>query len=384
MKKNEPFKDIFVKKALSPKTLVLFLMATLLVSYNGTALAAGNAALQNKNAKPAIAKESEKEVPDDNGDSDDEDDDAETDASSITNQDDNSETEENSEVAEEENKKEQLNEIVTEEQTPEFVEPSKEDIQKAEVKTEIKTEDSFKIEESHKQSVASPEENLVEVYNGPANVEVRTRHKFESYKERRSRHGFTVGISSENVYMHDYTSIYDGKLYEELWGQEDVSLPQLNLNYKFNFILGSINIGAGYGQGSILDDRIGEERTIIIDKTAANFQFLFDNFMKEPYFVPYIGVSLFNFKITEQVTLATSTERTDHSFTTDTGNAFTVGFLIQLNWMEKEASKEAYLENGLENTYLDIYWTQYENPNQEPDPSTQSDFNWGAGLRIEF
>jgi hypothetical protein len=378
MKKNEPFKDMNIKKVLSPKTLVLFLMLSLLVSYNGTTLAATNTPVQTKSAKPAAFEE--KEVPDDNTDGNDDEQDDESNPSTVTNQDDNSETDDGAEFAEEENKKEQLNEIVSEEQNLQSTEAKTEDTQK----TEIKTEDSFKIEEAKKQGTPSSEDNLVEVYNGPANVEVRTRHKFESYKERRTRHGFTVGISSENVYMHDYTSIYDGKLYEELWGQEDVSLPQLNLNYKFNFILGSLNIGAGYGHGSILDDRTGEERTIIIDKTAGNLQFLFDNFMKEPYFVPYVGVSLFNFKITEQVKLSTSSEITDHSFTTDTGNAFTVGFLIQLNWMEKEASKEAYLENGLENTYLDIYWTQYENPNQAPDPSTQSDFNWGAGLRIEF
>lgn len=380
MKKNEPFKDNLAKKAKSLKTLVLLLIAAVMMSYNETILAAPKTSAQNKNVKSV--ETNEKEVPDDNGEASDADDEA--DASSITNQDDNSEADENSEVAEEQNKKEQLNDIVADDQALEPADVIKEVDPKAEVSTEIKTEDSFKIEEAKKNATVNPEENLVEVYNGPANVEVRTQHKFQNYKERRSRHGLTIGISSENVYMHDYTSIYDGKLYEELWGQEDVSLPQLNLNYKFNFMLGSINIGAGYGHGSVLDDRTGDERTIIIDKTAGNLQFLFDNFMKEPYFVPYVGVSLFNFKVTEQVKLSTGTEATEHSFTTDTGNAFTVGFLIQLNWMDKDAAKLAYLENGLENTYLDIYWTQYENPNQSPDPSTQSDFNWGAGLRIEF
>jgi hypothetical protein len=58
--------------------------------------------------------------------------------------------------------------------------------------------------------------------------------------------------------------------------------------------------------------------------------------------------------------------------------------LIQLNWIEKETAKLAYLGQGLENTYLDVFWTQYQNTDDELDPAFENDFNFGVGLRLEF
>lgn len=224
------------------------------------------------------------------------------------------------------------------------------------------------------------EQNLVDVIPGESSVVVLKHKNYEDYKIRRKTHGGSVNVTTENIYMADYTSLHDDEIYEALWGQEDVSLVQLGLNYKYNFTLGSLNLGIGYGHGSLLDDRIGDERTIALDKSSASIQFLLDNLMREPYFVPYVGASIFNFKINEYVK---STDQT-YEMTSSYGNSFTVGFLIQLSWMERETSRLAYQENGIENTYLDVFWTQYENPNEDPDPSIQSDLNWGAGLRVEF
>ncbi|MCK6599258.1 MAG: hypothetical protein L6Q37_12910, partial [Bdellovibrionaceae bacterium] len=78
---------------------------------------------------------------------------------------------------------------------------------------------------------------------------------------------FLFQIESENLYFHDYLSKYDQKTYEELWGQEDVNLAGVSLAYKFNFMLGSLSLGASYGYGEIKDDRTGLERDIIVDKT---------------------------------------------------------------------------------------------------------------------
>ena len=225
-----------------------------------------------------------------------------------------------------------------------------------------------------------PREELVEVIPYQGNVEVLKFKNYENYKERRTTNGFMMYLGSENLYFADYVSQHDQLLYEELWGNEDLTVPELNINYKFNFLLGSLTFGLGFGQGSLLDDRIGDERTIAIEKISASIQFLADNLMREPYFVPYVGASVFQFKISESVK---SVEKT-YEDTSDVGYSFTVGFLIQLNWIEKEVSKQAYLEHGLENTYLDFHWTKHENPNDDPKPNLESDINWGAGLRVEF
>ncbi len=223
-------------------------------------------------------------------------------------------------------------------------------------------------------------DSLIEVVPYQGNVDVLKLKNYENYKERRTTNGFMVYLGSENLYFADYVSLHDQLFYEELWGNEDLTVPELHLNYKFNFLLGSLTFGLGFGQGSLLDDRIGDERTIAIEKTSASLQFLADNLMQEPYFVPYIGASAFQFKVSESVK---SVEKSYES-TSEVGYSFTVGFLIQLNWLEKEVSKLAYLEHGLENTYIDFHWTKHENPNDDSKPNLESDINWGAGLRFEF
>ncbi|MCK6599257.1 MAG: hypothetical protein L6Q37_12905, partial [Bdellovibrionaceae bacterium] len=111
-----------------------------------------------------------------------------------------------------------------------------------------------------------------------------------------------------------------------------------------------------------------------------SINFYLDNMMSEPYIVPYLGLSLFRINSKEKIV---PLEQTFES-SSDLGNALTIGILVQLNWIEPESAKEIYLNNGVENTYLNIFFSKYENPNNENEPSVQSDFNWGAGLRVEF
>lgn len=222
--------------------------------------------------------------------------------------------------------------------------------------------------------------DMVEVIPREKTVEIEPRKPYSNYRERRTRSGFMFNVNAENLYFHDYASILDQKLYEELFGQEDLTLLQVQLDYKFNFFLGSFVVGAGYGHGTLIDDRIGEERSLTIGKKSVRAQWLLDSLTKEPYFVPYTGISYWQMGINEEnTTLGTSISR-------DTGNgtAFTAGILIQLNWLEPQVAKQAYLGEGLENTYLDVFWTQYQNTDDELDPAFENDFNFGVGLRMEF
>lgn len=224
------------------------------------------------------------------------------------------------------------------------------------------------------------ENNFVEVIPSERTVELELRKDYKKYRERRTTHGFMFNFNAENLYFQDYMSIVDQKLYEELFGQEDLTLLQVFLDYKLNFFLGSLTAGAGYGQGTLVDDRIGEERSLTIAKTSFRAQWLLDSLMKEPYFVPYAGFSYWQMDLTEDNT----TLNTSASYSTGYGTALTAGVLIQLNWMDPLVAKEAYLGQGLENTYLDVFWTQYQNTDEELDPAFENDFNFGVGLRMEF
>ncbi|OYZ24632.1 MAG: hypothetical protein B7Y39_00180 [Bdellovibrio sp. 28-41-41] len=224
------------------------------------------------------------------------------------------------------------------------------------------------------------EADMVEVIPMEKTVEVEPFKGYKPYRQRRATHGLMFNVNAENLYFQDYTSIVDQKLYEELFGQEDLTLVQVQLDYKLNFFLGSLVAGVGYGQGTLVDDRIGEERSLTIAKKSGRAQLLFDSLMKEPYFVPYVGFNFWQFGITEENT----TLSTKNSYDTGNGTSLTVGFLVQLNWMDPQVAKLAYLGEGLENTYLDVFWTQYQNTDNELDPIFENDFNFGVGLRMEF
>ncbi len=230
------------------------------------------------------------------------------------------------------------------------------------------------------------EADYVEVIPKEKNVEIVTRKKYSNYRDRRTTSGLLINVNAENLYFSEYKSILDGALYEKLFGQEDLAMVQLQAGYKFNFILGSIVGGASYGSGTLIDDRSTEERLLTLNKKSVYAQWLVDSLMKEPYIVPYIGFNFWTMSIHEENKTALPASGKVTSLIHDTGNgtSITVGFLIQLNWLEPEVSKLAYLNDGLENTYLDVFWTEYRGTDHALDPNLEDGFNFGAGLRFEF
>lgn len=236
------------------------------------------------------------------------------------------------------------------------------------------------------------EADMVDVIPKEKNVEVELRKRYTNYRDRRTTHGFLFNVSGENLYFPDYASIIDGELYESMFGQEDVTLVQIQMGYKFNFFLGSLTAGGGFGQGSLIDDRLQVsnnfvERELTIQKKSIHAQWMLDSILREPYFVPYVGFSMWQLSLSETGISSLPEDggqKIEYSMDTGNGTALTVGFLVQLNWLEPETARVAYMGQGLENTYLDVFWTQYQNTDNELDPSFENDFNFGVGLRLEF
>lgn len=236
------------------------------------------------------------------------------------------------------------------------------------------------------------EADLVEVIPKEKNVEVELRKKYSNYRERRETHGFLFNLNAENLYFPDYMSIIDGQLYESMFGQDDVTLVQFQLGYKFNFFLGSLTAGGGFGQGTLIDDRLQVsdnfvERELTIQKKSIHAQWMLDSILREPFFVPYVGFSMWQLSLSESGVSALPEDGgqiLDINLDSGNGTALTVGFLVQLNWIEPDSSRIGYMAQGLENTYLDVFWTQYQNTDNELDPSFENDFNFGVGLRLEF
>lgn len=223
-------------------------------------------------------------------------------------------------------------------------------------------------------------EGLVEVppeTNQLVEVEIR-QDNLAPYKERREDHGAYFGIDYEGLDLKNYISTLDGKSYGDLFGTDPIPLIHMNLDYKYNFMLGSLALGIDFGKGSISDNMSGSDRTLDVTKYGLGVKFTADMIMDEPYVAPYIGINFWQMELSE------SSPTDSFSATTQMGYNYTIGFLFQLDWLDNETAKNTTFNWGLENTFIDVYATQYAATSAEDDPNTETDFLYGAGLRLEF
>jgi len=199
------------------------------------------------------------------------------------------------------------------------------------------------------------------------------------YRERRSGKSYFFEINADNYYPSDYTSKIDNQFFDVMYGSEDLTILQVEAGLQFNMSFGSLAFSLQYGKGSLEDDRLGSVRTIEVSKPAFKMAYQMDTLWDEPYAVPYVGLDLWKMSFAES--LATTQTA---SFDTGIGMTYRAGVLLQLNWLDHESALTSYQDIGLQNTYLDLSINQYADSQNDSDPSTFSDYNWAAGLRMEF
>lgn len=207
-------------------------------------------------------------------------------------------------------------------------------------------------------------------------VEVELRQdNLASYHERREPHGTYLGVSYEAVEFGKYVSSLDGKTYNEMFGSDTVNLVQVDVDYKYNFTLGSLAFGAFYGIGAVDGS---DSRKLDIKKYGLSLKYTADMLMQEPYVAPYLGIQVWQMGYSEESNLDS------FSSTTQMGLSYTVGVLLQLNWIDYETAKLTTFSWGLENTFVDLYAVQYAKTQAADDPNFETDMTFGAGIRMEF
>lgn len=210
-------------------------------------------------------------------------------------------------------------------------------------------------------------------------VEVRIpRDDLGSYKQRREDHGGYVSVSYEPLTLKKYISTLDNKIYGDLFGADGVPMLGLSIDYKYNLGIGSVSMGVDYAQGSLSDSRSGGERNLHVTKYGASAKILADMITDEPYVVPYLGLGIWQMNISED-------SATDSfSAPTGMGMSYSAGILLQLDWIDKDTAQKSTAAWGMENTFLDLYISQYTKTDAADDPNTETDPMYGAGLRVEF
>ena len=214
--------------------------------------------------------------------------------------------------------------------------------------------------------------------NGLVEVQLQ-QDNLAAYRDRRDTDGFYFGVIYEPVTFKNYVSVLDGSSYGSMFGSSAVPIISGTFAYKRNMAIGSISGGLMYGAGELAaTDSSAVNHKLAITKMGLDFRFTADSFMPEPYVAPYIGYTLWKMGITE------SNDTDKFTANTQLGYNITVGALIQLDWIDYDTAKKATFDLGLENTFIDVFATQYAKTQAADDPNTSTDFIFGGGLRLEF
>lgn len=217
-----------------------------------------------------------------------------------------------------------------------------------------------------------PNNGLIEVHYAPNFI--------DAYRDRRGPWSFQVSANMENFYPDKFLSLADGLGYKDLFGSTTVPLTQLQLGAKYNFVLGALTGNVVGGLGTVTSSRSGTARELSILKKAVAVEWILDAVMKEPYVAPYIQGQYLDFSYSDR-----GSPSGNNSGTTAWTTGYTIGLLIQLNFIDQtNAADVANFTYGLNNTFIDIFATEYNTSNAADDPQLRTSFNWGAGLRLEF
>ncbi len=210
------------------------------------------------------------------------------------------------------------------------------------------------------------------------------------YKLRRNPWGILFSINYEKFYPENYTSLILQKDYKTISGDKEIPMTGAEFGVKYNFALGAISALIGYSRGEVSNSSTGLNQ-INISITKADLNFALDNLMDEPFVVPYAQVGIHTVNWTEKSTVGANSN--DESFSTDYNLHYKVGLSFQLNWIEKSidpTSQEESIRSGLENTFIDVFYTSYAQPaqvasanNAQGEADLQSN-EIGAGLKLEF
>lgn len=202
----------------------------------------------------------------------------------------------------------------------------------------------------------------------------------QDYQTRREDHGWMFGINYETYKPTGFVSVLDNvATYENMFGSTPIELVEAEVSYKMNFAAGALTAGVGFGGGQVTGyGSDSQDHKIELTKTFLSASYILDTLFPEPYVAPYVKGQMYRFGLKE--TNATASFSADSQI----GTAYTLGVLLQLDALDHDGSRESVRSWGLQNTFIDVYLTKYMDTSGADDPKTANNFDYGAGLRLEF
>lgn len=241
-------------------------------------------------------------------------------------------------------------------------------------------------------STANSQELFDEKTPTPGLVSLEKHEDYtSSYKNRRGKHGALFSVSFEKFYPIDYRSLFNDAYIEEIIQENRIDLVGIELGYKHNIGIASVALLGTMSQGRMDGEFAGLPRTLSISKQGLSANVALDGILEEPWVVPYAQFGIHQFNVSESSATESQSATTSMSFN------YRYGLLFQLDWIENSIDKTAKADrlrsSGLENTYVDFYFSEHlasgnaidpTNPTTDGDPNMLSSGEMGLGLKMEF
>ncbi len=207
-----------------------------------------------------------------------------------------------------------------------------------------------------------------------------TNYTLMDYKNRRQESGVTFTIAKTLFEPAFYQPKFSIDTFQTVYGEKegtgvDVSFGQKNnlsiFSYTYEFGVNIYNVASLESATDVSD--------LKLISLLAGIKITLDTIFDEPYVVPFISAGGYLTRF-EEVQNGNPT----YSGNTQPAGYYAGGLLIQLDWVDRYMSRQAYEESGLENTFIFVEGRKFLASSNGVDPDLESEVHLSAGLQLEF
>ena len=208
-------------------------------------------------------------------------------------------------------------------------------------------------------------------------VEITGKMEMVPYRMRRRRWGQVWGISSGTYRPEDYELDQISAFYEDFYPDSSLGLIQLEAIFKRNYQYFSLGMYSSLGYFTVTSDVENFDSELTIIPLKLGFYGSLDTLWREPWVVPYAHGGVYTTYFSE------NTGGNTFNGTTLLAFYLTGGFMFQLDWFDDHSAREAYLDSGIENTFLFLEATYQSASVEDKDPNFNGIYA-SAGFKVEF
>ncbi|NCN26128.1 hypothetical protein GW915_01010 [bacterium] len=208
-----------------------------------------------------------------------------------------------------------------------------------------------------------------------------SRYELVPYTERRGKWSsqFSVGYSTYTPV--DYASEYSALSFEDAYGFEsDLPLIEVQYIFKRNFSFGSLGAELGVGMYENKSDIESLSSTLKLYPIRLGAVLSLDGIFKNPYIVPYVAGGAYTIVFEENKDGGTDA----YGGNTQVAPYATAGVSFSIDWLDPEASRTGFEENGVQGTFIYVEGRIFFASAAARDRDFENGFDPNAGLRIEF